>query len=301
MSSPYVEIFREHLRALEPLATGEIPRLARLERIRAVLFDLYGTLLVSGSGEVGAAEGRAAGNDPSQQRALEKALESLGIAPLADDPSVEFLFQAIRASHARGRRAGIDYPEVDIVEIWREIIPRLAGGRSADDAALQSVDLRRLAVEYEARANPCWPMPGLEACLERLRRHGLLLGIISNAQFYTAYLFEALLGKSAEDCGFEPDLQYYSFLYGRAKPGTALFAIAREALQQRRMEPGEVLYVGNDMLNDVRPAHEAGFRTALFAGDARSLRRREQGRRAVSISPDLVITDLAQLPECLVA
>ncbi|HUT14269.1 MAG TPA: HAD family hydrolase [Thermoguttaceae bacterium] len=300
MPNLYVEIFREHFHALEPVDSGESPRLDRLEGIRAVLFDLYGTLFVSASGEVGTAEERTAGNNPVLQRALEEALGSLGLDHAADHPSVEFLFQAIEASHARGRQDGIDYPEVDIVEIWREILPRPASGRPTGDTALRSVDLKRLAVEYEARANPCWPMPHLQDCLERLHRHGLLLGIISNAQFYTAYLFEALLGESAEGCGFERDLQYYSYLYGRAKPGTALFATARATLEQRRIEPEEVLYVGNDILNDVLPAREVGFRTALFAGDARSLRRREEDSRAAGISPDLIITDLAQLPECMI-
>ena len=66
-----------------------------------------------------------------------------------------------------------------------------------------------------------------------------------------------------------------------------------------KLGPAEVLAVGNDMLNDVLPARETGFRTALFAGDARSLRLREGDPRLDVFSPDLVLTDLDQLPECL--
>jgi len=300
MPNPYVEIFREHCRPLEPIATGETPRLDRLDGIKAVLFDVYGTLFVSTSGEVGTVEERTAGKAPAEQRALEGALDSLGIAHSPQRQSVEFLFQAIETSHARSRQAGVDYPEVDIVEIWREVLPRLVGQVSAGAGAPEAIDLKRLAVEYEARANPCWPMPHLLACLQRLRHHGLLLGIISNAQFYTPYLFEALLGQSAERCGFEPDLQYYSYRYGHSKPGTAMHVAALGALGERRIEPGEVLYVGNDMLNDVLPARKVGFCTTLFAGDARSLRRREEDRRVARISPDLIVTDLAQLSECII-
>ena len=49
------------------------------------------------------------------------------------------------------------------------------------------------------------------------------------------------------------------------------------------------------MLNDILPATKCGFRTALFAGDARSLRLRDQDSRVADITPDIIATDLAQL------
>ena len=38
-----------------------------------------------------------------------------------------------------------------------------------------------------------------------------------------------------------------------------------------------------------------GFKTALFAGDGRSLRPRESDDRCRGLSPDLIVTDLRQL------
>jgi FMN phosphatase YigB (HAD superfamily) len=52
--------------------------------------------------------------------------------------------------------------------------------------------------------------------------------------------------------------------------------------------------VGNDALRDLAPARAAGFQTALFAGDARSLRGAEQAGEACA-----VITSLSQLPHLL--
>ncbi len=52
--------------------------------------------------------------------------------------------------------------------------------------------------------------------------------------------------------------------------------------------------VGNDALRDLAPARRAGFQTALFAGDARSLRGAEQAGQASA-----VVTDLRQLPRLL--
>jgi putative hydrolase of the HAD superfamily len=49
------------------------------------------------------------------------------------------------------------------------------------------------------------------------------------------------------------------------------------------------------MRNDIRPAAEAGFRTALFAGDRRSLRLCSEDERCRDISPDWIVTNLDQL------
>ncbi len=289
-----VEIFRRHYAAIPPQPTGVLPQLAPLPGVRAVLFDLYGTLFISGSGEVGTVA-RA-----SSQAAVEGAMEAMGLQPLRPPVgAVEQMQDRVRAVHAETtHRHGIECPEVQIAEIWSDVLAELArqGVLDADDVA--RLDFAQFAVEYEARANPCWPMPGWEPCLAELRRQGLLLGIVSNAQFYTPLLFPALADRSAEQCGFEPDLQFYSYRHGHAKPGAAIFALAVRALAQRGIAAGEALYVGNDMLNDVAPAARLGLRTALFAGDARSLRLRRDDARAAGVNPTIVVTDLAEIPRC---
>jgi putative hydrolase of the HAD superfamily len=52
-------------------------------------------------------------------------------------------------------------------------------------------------------------------------------------------------------------------------------------------------------LNDVFAASQVGFRTALFAGDARSLRRRDQDPRCAGATPDVILTELTQLLQCV--
>jgi putative hydrolase of the HAD superfamily len=74
-----------------------------------------------------------------------------------------------------------------------------------------------------------------------------------------------------------------------------LFDLAVQRLFQLDVHSASVLYIGNDMLNDIYPARNAGFATALFAGDKRSLRLRQHDPRCADVSADLVITDLSQL------
>ncbi|MGA0334565.1 MAG: HAD family hydrolase [Kiritimatiellia bacterium] len=83
-----------------------------------------------------------------------------------------------------------------------------------------------------------------------------------------------------------------------AKPSLRLYQNLLEKLKE--IKPEECLFVGNDMLNDVMPAQRVGMRTALFAGDRRSLRLRSGDSRVQGVEPDLVLTHLNQLMECLV-
>ena len=53
------------------------------------------------------------------------------------------------------------------------------------------------------------------------------------------------------------------------------------------------------MLNDILPARSAGFQTALFAGDRRSLRLRRDDPRCTNLKPDMILTDLFQFAELL--
>lgn len=287
---PIVETLRRHSRPLRPEPTGWEPVLVRLPRVRAVLFDIYGTLFVSGAGALEAVDGAEAAD------ALSEALEIVGLRTRVPPAvGVERLHQVIRAGHEAARRQGNDHPEVDIVQAWHDALAGLMTEGAIEPARLGRGLLRRLAVEFECRTNPVWPMPHAAWCLETLRERGIVLGLISNAQFFTRRLFPALLGASAEGLGFARSLQYYSYRRGRAKPGLALHQAARAELARRGIPPEETLCVGNDMRSDVLTAATLGFKAALFAGDRRSLRV-----EAAGTVPDLVLTDLAQLPPCLV-
>ncbi len=165
--------------------------------------------------------------------------------------------------------------------------------RVLENDDLESV--RAFAVTFELIANPVYPMPNLEKMLSVCQKSNVLMGIISNAQFYTPYLFNWFLGSTPEDLGFHPDLILYSYKFGYAKPSTFMFQVAAERLKDMDISVRSALYIGNDMLNDIYPAKKAGFKTGLFAGDARSLRLRKNDPKCKDLSVDLVITDLVQL------
>ncbi len=284
----YQETIRSNCQPLDPIATGEDPQLANLEGIRAVLFDVYGTLFISASGDIGADSG------DHRRQALADTCKQLGVESVeSSDHAVSQFVNAISESHRHAQSQDIEYPEVDIVEIWQQVLNSLAAG------PVENLDYRRFSLEYEVRVNPVWPMPGAADVLTDLAGRGFVLGVVSNAQFFTPLLFPALLGKRLEEYGFSSQLLYFSYEHRRAKPGSHLYQLASKQLLSEGVAPDQVLYVGNDMLNDVAAAASVGFRTALFAGDQRSLRLREGDERVQGVRPDLIVTELSQLAECL--
>jgi putative hydrolase of the HAD superfamily len=283
---------------LSPLPTDAEARLAPQPGIRAVLCDVYGTLLVSGSGDVGTATATDSATALAEALA---AADLTGHLDQAGHRGAARLPELIAAAHEEQRAAGATAPEVEIRALWRTLLAELAAaGLLAGDPAAEAAIGERVAVEYECRVNPVWPMPGVVEMLTALRDRGLRLGIVSNAQFYTPLLFPTLLAATLPELGFEESLCAWSYRLGAAKPDTRLFAGPLAALAAAGIEPGEVLYLGNDCRNDIWTARQAGVRGVLFAGDRRSLRRREADPRCADLTPDAVVTALSQVPGLLV-
>jgi putative hydrolase of the HAD superfamily len=292
--SQLIARMRGHARTLTPVPTNLPARLTGLPAIRVVLFDVYGTLLISASGDISSTDGRG------RSRALGEALETLGV-PVDEKTAqgaADVLAGAIKAAHERLRDRGVEYPEVDVRGIVLEILRHLGAGGSGSTEPDRAF-CEALAVEYECRSNPTWPMPGVVETLRALRARKLSLGIISNAQFFTPLLFPAHLEQSLEMLGFDADLCVWSYRLLEAKPSPRLFTRPLEVLSRRGVGPGQVLYVGNDSLNDIRPSARLGMRTALFAGDKRSYRPREGDPRVGGVRADILLTDLRQLADVL--
>jgi len=294
---PLEDIARKRSHPMEPLATGIAERLDKLPGVKAVLFDVYGTLLISGSGDVGT----VAATDTAE--ALAQALEAAhftGDLEQAAEVGKELLKTELLEWHAASRAAGIDFPEVDITRVWRRVVDRLRNDGTLDPAKLDIEPIRQLAMEYECLVNPVWPMPDSLETVCNLKERGFVLGIVSNAQFYTPLLFAALFEQSLEKIGFDPDCCIWSYKELKAKPSAELFPKAEKFLQSNHgIKLGETVYVGNDMLNDIYCAGSAGCKTVLFAGDRRSLRLREEDERCRNLQPDAVISSLTQLTELL--
>lgn len=277
------ELIRINSKPMDIIPSGALKEGAPKNRIEAILFDVYGTLFISGAGDISIAKRGSEQNMSRLDDLLRK--YSLEKTPLT---LLNEFFDEIEQSKDKLRNQGIDYPEVDIENIWKNVT-------GFEDKRV----IKRFAIEYELIVNPVCPMPYTEELLSCCKKKRIPMGIISNAQFYTPCLFSSLLGVNLEGLGFVEEFVFFSYVHGYCKPAPFLFEMAAKNIEKSGMPRGNALYVGNDMLKDIYPAQKTGFQTALFAGDERSLNMREGDERVMGVSPDLVITDLSQILEFL--
>ncbi|MDZ7718664.1 MAG: HAD hydrolase-like protein [Balneolaceae bacterium] len=291
------ERFKKLSEPLEPIDTETIPTLHELRDIRVIAYDFYGTLFISGVGDIGIDDGLANAD------LLLETLKNSGIEILDDSAgSAGFnVYNQVVKEHIQSlKNDGIEYPEPDIRAVWQDVLDEMRSEGlikySEEDSIAEIV-----SVEFEARMNPVWPMADAVDTLTYFNEKGLTQGIISNSQFYTPIVLEALTDHSLDELGFENEILNWSFKQHLKKPGLQFYQDFLDKLNTYNpdLSPGNVLYVGNDMLKDVYPAQHFGMKTALFAGDKRSLKWRKDDERCKDILPDLIITSLSQLKDCI--
>ena len=286
---------------LEPVPTSFCPNLKNESKqaIKAVIFDIYGTLLISSSGDIDQAT--------LSKEHMRTAMEAGGFDLKnckAETCSflLEQLQEKIAEQHKELRSKGHPFPDVDIFKVWKAMF------REAENKGLLKLNGNEswtdTIIVFELLSNRVYPMPGMKEVLLAIRNKGIPLGIVSNAQFYTPIIMNYFLtgefSTRQEIEYFEEDLSVYSFKELRAKPDTALFNKFLPNLEQHYdIRASEAIFVGNDMLKDVYTASNAGVRTVLFAGDERSLRLREDDVRVKGLFPDFIINQLAQLTDII--
>lgn len=286
---------------LRPIPTTFCPNLKThsKEKIKAVIFDIYGTLLISSSGDID----QAILNKDNMRMAMEAGRFDLSNCK---EELCNFLLEQlqyqIKKQHKELQSKGFPFPDVDIFEVWRGMFEaaqnngllKLSGNESLADTIMV----------FELLSNRVYPMPGMKEVLLEIKKMGLPMGIVSNAQFYTPIIMNYFLtGEFTSEQHielFNEDLSVYSYKELRAKPDTALFDKLIPVLDNKyNIKPSETIFVGNDMLKDVYTATKAGLRTVLFAGDQRSLRLRENDERVKGMFPDFIINDLQQLTKII--
>jgi FMN phosphatase YigB (HAD superfamily) len=212
--------------------------------IRAIIFDIYGTLL-----EVGPPPPDA---DQRWERLWREGFGALPRLPLSRfSPACE---QIIAHEHALARSRGIPFPEVCWPAVVAEVLPELDSLSPAgrDDFLYQQAQL------WHTVRMP----PEVPAILRGMRGGDWLLGIASNAQAYTVReLAEALAAHELGMDLFDSHLCFWSFEHGFSKPDPHVFQILTARLAALGISPRDTLMVGDRLDNDIEPAKAHGLRT----------------------------------------
>ncbi|MAS95191.1 MAG: hypothetical protein CMO55_18495 [Verrucomicrobiales bacterium] len=277
------------MKKLLPESTEVEPVLPDLPGIKAFVTDIYGTLIISAAGDISVSQ------ETASTKAMRKVIKALG-EDFADANPLELAADyesGIRRYQDVSKRNGTKFPEVEIREVWLDVL------RPHSEEAISMRSIEEIALIYECAVNPVWEMTGAIKAAQSIREAGLRMGVISNAQFYTTAVCEGVLGEDLETIGFEENLTVMSYNLREGKPSERLYKSEASRLQNLGISPEQVFYLGNDLIKDVLPAAAVGFRTGLFAGDARSLRLGDATLEEAIDAADVVVTEWKQIPPIL--
>jgi len=212
---------------------------------RAVIFDVYGTLLELGSAPNSADEG--------WKRLLVETLPQT--PPISRSEFSGACATIIAREQDLARSRGILYPEIVWPSVVGEVLPEFL---SLPSRARDAFILRQTRLNHTTSMNR-------EAALllASVRARGCYLGLASNAQAYTVEELRTGLASVALELDqlFKPSFCFWSYEFGFSKPAPHVFQLLTARLQALNVRPGEILMVGDRLDNDIEPALQHGWNT----------------------------------------
>jgi putative hydrolase of the HAD superfamily len=206
---------------------------------KAIFFDLYGTLIDIRTDE----------HDPWVYSVLSKYLSYHSVNVTSEELK-EAYFGRIEQHF---EKSGEEYPEVDINEIFNEIMHQY-GNKKYDEAAVSDTALlfRSLTIRQFGL------FPSVADTLTRLYEN-YNMAIISDAQW-------AFTEPEIEMLGLD---QFFRFIilssrFGFKKPDVRLFELAMKNLD---VKPEESIYIGDVPQRDLVGAKRAGMKCILFRSE----------------------------------
>jgi len=212
--------------------------------IRAIIFDVNGTLIDINTDE---------GNEQIY-RAISHFLKYHGIYTNRNEVR-EAYFRILKEQRRAG---GEQFPEFDVVGVWRQYLETEAARRNISIPKVRMTQLPHFLAEmYRGISlNRLEVYPEVREVLDELKPR-YRLGAVSDAQ--SAWAVPELRTVGLADY-FYPIV--VSGDLGYRKPDPRIFALA---LRRMHVAPEEAIFVGNDMYRDVYGARQAGMRTVFFA------------------------------------
>jgi FMN phosphatase YigB (HAD superfamily) len=290
----------------EPDPVRARPHLKRLRGVRAVLWNVYGTLLAIPLGEL-------VFEHPTpfvMTTALEKTIAefkmwfSMSRKPGAPSEYMGQIYRSLLDEQRLAPSPGEKHPEILAERVWEGVLKKLMAKEYQFDAAFYgslNEYSRKIAYFFHSSLQGTAAYPGAAAALRAVADRGLVQGLCADGQCFTPVQLKRALTGQDPDFSFDdwlpPDRQALSHAVRGRKPSERLFHAALDALAANGIEPHEVLHVGSRLERDLLPARKLGLRTALFAGDRNSLDAPQERLNDKSHKPDVLLTRLEQIAD----
>lgn len=295
--------------APEPEPVKARPHLRHLPGVRAVLWNVYGTLLSIPGGEVWFGHPQPF----AMQVALDKTVQefkmwgSMTRRPGQPSEYLASIYEQVLLKQKMASGGGNErLPEISSELLWESVIKILMQKDYRFDAGFfgsLNEFSRKVAYFFHCCLQSTACYPGAADALLLIKSRGLWQGLLADAQSFTPLQLQRGLAAQMptvrlEDL-FDDDVRFLSCELRGRKPSERIFRKVQLAVQELGLAPEEILHIGNSVTRDLVPARRLGYRTALFAGDKNSLQATPEQLKDPSSRPDVLLTELSQLAEVI--
>jgi FMN phosphatase YigB (HAD superfamily) len=284
------------------------PHVAFLPNIRAVTWNVYGTLLAISGGDLLFEHPTAF----VMEVALDKTIQEFKFwASMSRKPGqpADYL-REIYDNLLNDQRivpGNVErHPEIAADRVWESFIKKLFQKDYEFDAGFYgslNEYSRKVAYFFHASLQGTACYPGADAALRAVKEAGLAQGLLADGQCFTMAQLQRALSRHGPaanpDEWIDPELRWFSYEVRARKPSERIFRQGLNALAEKGITPDQVLHIGSRMQQDIAPARRFGMRTALFAGDKASLQARSKQLKDPSTRPDVLLTELSQIAQVI--
>jgi FMN phosphatase YigB (HAD superfamily) len=285
------------------------PYLVRLPGIRAVTWNVYGTLLTLAGGELYLEHPQKFIMDVALDKTIQefKMWKSMTRKPGQPADYMRLIYKnVLDEQRFVAGPPGEKYPEILTDKVWLAIFKKLLQNEYTFNAGFYgSLDdySRKVAYFFHASLQGTACYEGTLQALTYVQETLGVQGLVADAQCFTTVQLARGLRVQGHGGPLESlipaDLRALSWEVVGKRPSERLFKVMLAKLAERDIEPGEVLHVGNSIEQDVAPARKLGMRAALFAGDKASLRGTPDQLRQPATRPDVLLTSPDQITEVI--
>jgi hypothetical protein len=288
--------------------TKSKPHLKRLDSVRAVVWNVYGTLLSISGGQFF----REHPDDFVMDLALDKTIQefkmwkAMSRKPGKPSRQLRDMLQAISAELSFQVEKGERYPEIPVERVWEAVIRKLQQNEYIINTAfygpIQDFAVK-IAYFFHRSLQGTGCDHGAAESVRWIYEHGYWQGLLADGQSFTAMQLRRGLAEQDPDLPFHlcfpASHQVLSHAALARKPSDRIFKEMLRRLQDSRVAPEQTLYVASRLADDLAPARRHGFITCLYTGDQSSVEASPEAVKDKHRRPHLLITDFRQVIEML--
>jgi FMN phosphatase YigB (HAD superfamily) len=283
------------------------PHLKRLNKVRAVTWSIYGTLLAVPGGTLWFKHPDSFVMTIALDKTVQEFKMWQAMSRKTGTPSEQLLGlyeRLLEREELRGTGEFREAPAVRSDQIWTGIVKRLQENEYRFDAGFYGPPSElgeKIAYFFHSNLQATAAYPNSLKALERIKARGCLQLLFDDAQSFTSVqLLRGLRrqGKlsSLSDL-FDVETSLLSCQAGIRKPARRLYREILNRLRSKGLYPDQILHVSSRLQTDLLVAKQLGMQTALFAGDKASLSASARQLQDEGTRPDILVLDLSQVAD----